>query len=91
LAAVASVIVNNLPAAALLGARTPPHPFALLIGLDVGPNLWVTGSLAWVLWIRTARATGCRPPTTRAVAIGLVSAPLAMAAALALLGVTGTR
>jgi arsenical pump membrane protein len=90
-AAMASVLVNNLPAAALLAARTPPHPFALLIGLDIGPNLFVTGSLAWVLWIRTARASGCRPPGTRAVVLGLVSAPLAMVAAYTLLGVTGTR
>jgi len=90
-AAVASVLVNNLPAAALLAARTPPHPFALLIGLDIGPNLFVTGSLAWVLWWRTARATGTRPPVARAVVLGVVCTPLAMAAALLLLGVTGTR
>jgi arsenical pump membrane protein len=90
-AAVASVVVNNLPAAALLAAHVPPHPFALLIGLDVGPNLFVTGSLAWVLWVRTTRVAGCRPPVTRAVVLGLVSAPLAMVAALGLLGVTGAR
>ncbi len=81
-AAVSSVLVNNLPAASLLAARTPPHPFALLIGLDVGPNLFVTGSLAWVLWWRTARRSGAEPPTARAVVLGLVSAPLAMAVAL---------
>ena len=88
--AVASVFVNNLPAASLLAARTPPHPFALLIGLDVGPNLFVTGSLAWVLWWRTTRQLGTEPPTSRAVVLGLVSAPLAMAAALALMSVTGS-
>jgi len=81
-AALTSVLVNNLPAASLLAARTPPHPFALLVGLDVGPNLFVTGSLAWVLWWRTARASGVQPPTRRAVVLGLVSAPLAMALAL---------
>lgn len=81
-AAVSSVLFNNLPAASLLAARTPPHPFALLIGLDVGPNLFVTGSLAWVLWWRTARRSGAGPPTARAVVLGLVSAPVAMAAAL---------
>jgi arsenical pump membrane protein len=41
-----SVLVNNLPAASLLAARVPHHPFALLVGLDIGPNLFVTGSLA---------------------------------------------
>ena len=81
-AAATSVLVNNLPAASLLAARTPPHPFALLVGLDFGPNLFVTGSLAWVLWWRTARAAGVHPPTRRAVLLGLVSAPLAMALAL---------
>jgi len=90
-AAVAGVLVNNLPAASLLAARTPPHPFALLLGLDVGPNLFVTGSLAWVLWWRTTRAAGVRPPTGRAVVLGLVSAPLAMAVGLLALSVTGLR
>ncbi len=88
-AALASVLVNNLPAASLLAARTPPHPFALLLGLDVGPNLFVTGSLAWVLWWRTTRAAGARPPTRRAVVLGLVSAPLAVAAGLVALSATG--
>ena len=35
-AAAASVLVNNLPAASLLAARAPPHPFALLVGLNLG-------------------------------------------------------
>ena len=91
LAAAASVLVNNLPAASLLAARTPPHPFALLVGLDIGPNLFITGSLAWVLWIRAVRASGGRPPTARAVGLGLVSAPLAMAAALGALALTGAH
>ncbi len=91
LAAAASVLVNNLPAASLLAARTPPHPFALLVGLDIGPNLFVTGSLAWVLWMRAVRTSGERPPTARAVGLGLVSAPLAMAAALGALAVTGAH
>jgi arsenical pump membrane protein len=88
-AAASTVLVNNLPAAALLAARTPPHPFALLIGLDIGPNLFVTGSLAWVLWWRTVRDSGGTPPTTRAVVLGLLTVPVAMAAALAAAGVTG--
>ncbi len=60
-AAVASVLVNNLPAASLLASRVPPRPYALLVGLDVGPNLFVTGSLAWILWLRAARTVGARP------------------------------
>jgi arsenical pump membrane protein len=68
----------------------PPHPFALLVGLDLGPNLFVTGSLAWILWWRTARAAGSAPPLRRAVVLGLVTVPVSMAAALALLAATGS-
>ena len=89
-AAGASVFFNNLPAAALLASRVPPHPFALLVGLNIGPNLFVTGSLAWILWWRTARLSGSKPPVGRAIVIGLVTVPLAMAAALAMLEVTNS-
>jgi arsenical pump membrane protein len=88
-AAVAAVVFNNLPAASLLSSRVPPHPFSLLIGLDIGPNLFVTGSLAWVLWRRAVRSSGSTPPVRRAVVLGLISVPLAMAAALGLLTLTG--
>ena len=90
-AAVASVLVNNLPAASLLAARVPPHPYALLVGLDIGPNLFVTGSLAWILWWRTARSSGSDPPVARTIVLGLISVPLSMAAALALLSATGSH
>ena len=83
-----SVVVNNLPAASLLAARRPPHPYALLIGLNVGPNLFVTGSLAWFLWLRAARAAGGRPDVRRASLLGLASAPLAIAAAVGVLVLT---
>ena len=88
-AALTSVLVNNLPAASLLAARQPPHPFALLIGLNVGPNLFVTGSLAWILWLRAARAAGGRPDVRRASLLGLASVPLAMAAAVGVLVLSG--
>jgi arsenical pump membrane protein len=88
-AAASAVVFNNLPAASLLSSRVPPHPFSLLIGLDIGPNLFVTGSLAWVLWRRAVTSSGSRPPVRRAVALGLISVPLAMAVALGLLALTG--
>ncbi|HWD54033.1 MAG TPA: SLC13 family permease [Acidimicrobiales bacterium] len=88
-AALVSVAVNNLPAASLLAARQPPHPYTLLVGLNVGPNLFVTGSLAWVLWWRAARATGTQPDIRRAVVLGLVSVPMAIAAAVLVLGAEG--
>jgi arsenical pump membrane protein len=88
-AAVTSVLVNNLPAASLLAARQPPHPFALLIGLNVGPNLFVTGSLAWILWLRAARNAGGHPDVRRASILGVCSVPLAMAAAVGVLVLSG--
>jgi arsenical pump membrane protein len=88
-AAASSVLVNNLPAASLLAARQPPHPFALLIGLNVGPNLFVTGSLAWILWLRAAKAAGARPDVRRAGLLGLASVPLALTAAVGVLVLRG--
>jgi arsenical pump membrane protein len=90
-AAFSSVLVNNLPAASLLAARTPPHPFALLIGLNLGPNLFVTGSLAWLLWLRAARTAGARPSIAKATRLGAVSVPLSMVAALGVLALIGSR
>jgi arsenical pump membrane protein len=91
LAAASTVFVNNLPAASLLAARVPPRPYALLIGLDIGPNLFVTGSLAWILWLRAARSAGAEPSVARASFLGLVSVPLSMAGALGILALTGAH
>ncbi len=91
LAAASSVLVNNLPAASLLGARVPPHPYALLVGLDIGPNLFVSGSLAWILWRRAAGATGAQPSLARASLLGGVSVPLSLAATVAILTLTGSH
>ncbi len=88
-AALCSVVLNNLPAASLLAARQPPHPFSLLVGLNVGPNLFVTGSLAWVLWLRAAHAAGEHPSIRRASLLGVLSAPLAIVAAVGVLVAEG--
>lgn len=78
--AAAAVCVNNLPAAALLSAQPPPHPRALLLGLDLGPNLAVTGSLSALLWWRTARLAGARPSARRYSQLGAVAAVAAIGA-----------
>jgi arsenical pump membrane protein len=88
-AALATVVLNNLPAASLLAARAVSHPFSLLVGLNLGPNLCVTGSLAWLLWLRAARGAGARPSLARASVLGLVAVPLSMAVALGALALTG--
>ncbi len=74
--------VNNLPAAALLASRPPAHPEALLIGLDLGPNLVVTGALSAMLWMRIARHEGGKPSAWTYTKVGVVLVPISMAAAL---------
>ncbi len=86
-AAISAVLVNNLPAAALLAARPTEHPFALLVGLNLGPNLFVTGSLAWFLWLRRARAAGATPSLAKATRLGVPAALLSLVLAVALLSV----
>jgi arsenical pump membrane protein len=82
LGAGAAVLVDNLPAAAMLSARVPAHPRALLIGLDLGPNLAVTGSLSAVLWLHVARASGARPSLLAYSLLGAVASALGIVCAL---------
>jgi arsenical pump membrane protein len=89
--ALGAVLLNNLPAAVLLSARPAAHPLALLLGLDLGPDLAVTGSLSAVLWYRVARGAGCRPSVRRYSLLGVVAGPLSLAAALVVMPVTHPR
>ncbi len=88
-ASIASVWVNNLPAASLLAAHHPPHPFALLVGLNIGPNLFVTGSLAWLLWLRAARSAGAQPSIQKASRMGLVAVPVSLVVTVGVLAMIG--
>jgi arsenical pump membrane protein len=83
--ALASIGLNNLPAAVLLTPNPPPHPRALLLGLNLGPNLAVTGSLSALLWLRVARSLGARPSVRRYSELGLLIVPLSIAGAVATL------
>jgi len=62
--AVGCNLVNNLPAGLVAGrvvqiAHVPDHVrSAVLIGVDLGPNLSVTGSLATILWLTALRREG---------------------------------
>jgi arsenical pump membrane protein len=55
-------LVNNLPAALVSGSSLAHAPRAIvdavLIGIDLGPNLSVTGSLATLLWLIALRREG---------------------------------
>src|SRR5262249_52442047 len=87
-AALMAVFFNNLAAASLLAASSPCHPFALLVGLTLGRNLFVAGSLAWILWLRPAGTADARPSIWHARRLGVVAVALSMAAALGMLAVT---
>ena len=82
IAAGVSVIANNLPAAVVLAAHAPAHPRALLLGLDLGPNFAVTGSLSALLWLQVARANGAKPSVVRYTLLGIVLTPISLALAL---------
>lgn len=84
-AALLANLVTNLPATLVLlpalATRQPALLLAALIGVNVGPNLTVTGSLATLLWRRVARAEGAEPPMGSFVRVGLVTTPIALVAA----------
>jgi arsenical pump membrane protein len=58
-------ITNNLPVGLLMGNAVQDHVAqflrnALVIGIDLGPNFSVTGSLATILWLIALRREGER-------------------------------
>ena len=82
LAALSTVLVNNLPSAALYSAHAVDHSRMLLLGLNVGPNLAVTGALSALLWFRAAREVDARPSLLEFSRRGVPLALVAMAAAI---------
>jgi arsenical pump membrane protein len=72
----------DLPAAVLLTPHASEHPRALLIGLNLGPNLAITGSLSAYLWLRVARSLGASPSVRVYSSVGVVLVPLSLGAAL---------
>ena len=82
LAAISSVLVNNLPSAALYSAHSVDHSRMLLLGLNVGPNLAVTGALSALLWFRAAREVDARPSLLEFSRRGIPLALIAMGAAI---------
>src|SRR5712675_1799462 len=86
--AVASNLMNNLPVGLIAGsaatAANLPHQVtgALLIGVDLGPNLSVTGSLATILWLVALRREGHEISAWKFLSLGLVVMPPALLLAL---------
>ncbi len=89
--ALGSNLINNLPAgliAATAGhaAHLPPKlTEALLIGVDLGPNLSVTGSLATLLWLTALRREGMAVSGRDFFRLGLRVMPPALLLSLAAL------
>jgi arsenical pump membrane protein len=50
----------------------------------------VTGSLAWLLWLRSARTAGGSPSIGQTVRLGALAVPLSLVAAVAALMITGS-
>ena len=88
LVAVASNLMNNLPAGLIAGSVVMSAHVdlatqsAVAIGIDVGPNLSVTGSLATILWLTAIRREGEDVSAWQFLRVGAVAMPLALAAAL---------
>ncbi|MEJ8307901.1 arsenic transporter [Agrobacterium larrymoorei] len=71
-------LVNNLPAGLLAGSVVQAAHVsdkvagAVLIGVDLGPNLSVTGSLATILWLSALRREGLDISSWRFLKLGAV-------------------
>lgn len=78
-------LVNNLPAALILlplAAEAGLGPtLAVLIGVNVGPNLTYVGSLATLLWRRVIRAHGHDAPLAEFTWLGLLTTPFSVVVA----------
>lgn len=93
-AAVLANVVNNLPAVlALLPLVAPAGPgqvLAVLIGVNLGPNLTYVGSLATLLWRRILHRHGIEVELGRFTLLGLLTVPATVAVStLALWGALG--
>lgn len=81
-------LVNNLPAGLMAGsavsvARVPQQvASAVLIGVDLGPNLSVTGSLATILWLAALRREGQHVSAWSFLKLGVLVMPPALILAL---------
>lgn len=79
LSAVLANVVNNLPATLIIlpavAAGGPGGVLAMLVGVNVGPNLTYVGSLATLLWRRVMRAHGEPTELGEFVRLGLLTVP----------------
>lgn len=85
----ATNLVNNLPLGLLAGATLQTAPFhqllskVVLIAIDLGPNLSITGSLATILWLIAIRREGMHVTGWQFLKAGILIMPTALALTLA--------
>lgn len=84
MAAVLANVINNLPAVlALLPLTAPGGPgpiLAVLIGVNLGPNLTYVGSLATLLWRRILHHHDTRADLGHFTRLGLIAVPATLLA-----------
>jgi len=92
LAAVLANVVNNLPATLILlpalSGRAKGLMLAMLLGVNIGPNLTYTGSLATLLWRKVVRAERVEPAVGSFYRISAVATPLSLFGAVLALWLT---
>jgi len=86
---VANNFVNNLPLGLIAGSTVQAAHVnglianAVLIGVDLGPNLSITGSLATILWLIALRKEKVEVGFWSFLRVGLLAMPVALLTALA--------
>ena len=79
LAAALANAINNLPAVLVLLPLAAPSGagaiLAVLLGVNIGPNLTYTGSLATLLWRRVLHQRGSGPSLWEFTRLGLLTVP----------------
>lgn len=89
--ALLSNVMNNLPVGLAAGSalRSAGHAGllarAVLVGVDLGPNLSVTGSLATILWLIALRREQAEITAGQFLKVGAIVMPAALALTLLLL------
>jgi len=89
LSAVAANLLNNLPATLVLlpaaAAGGPGPALAMLIGVNVGPNMTYVGSLATLLWRRVLHAHDHDTDVLEFLRLGALTVPAILIASTAAL------
>ncbi|MFF0024734.1 arsenic transporter [Streptomyces sp. NPDC005496] len=89
LAAVLANLINNLPAVLVLlpltAASGPGAVLAVLLGVNIGPNLTYAGSLATLLWRRIVHEHDHGVDLGEFTRLGLMTVPAALVSAVAAL------